>query len=258
MRNPLVWGPVDSDRGNDMGRLGEKFLVFVAGVEGSGTTILGKLLSIPDFAVALGGGYVSPTPLGYDTGSVRARLNAFTRVLWRHSNPPLGANKRRILKEIGALPVAGVFSHVIYKRSYPFEDVRHFPNLADLDKIANNVRVVVSRRNPLENAASILRRGFVDTLKASIERVARAYRILGLQLEKFDKDRVHVVDYETLISDSFATIGGLEAFLNFPNGTLNNHRSLISTPTKASQDILRKFETTEPQEIGYLKSIKIF
>lgn len=210
--------------------LREKAFVFVAGVEGSGTTALLKLLSCPDACIALGGNYWSPDMAGYSCRDARDRLHELTMTLWSSPERPGEDERRKLIRAINAVPVPGSISHVAYKRSYPFRDGEHYPVLSDIAEIGRDSAVIVMRRNLERNARSMLRRKFTPSLSEAEARARESWRVLRSQLDGIELP-VLEVRYETMVSDREAQIERIERFLGFPGGALLAHAALITGPT---------------------------
>lgn len=208
-----------------MTRLSTKKFVFITGVEGSGTTMLLKLLSKVNGFVALGGNYCTP---GWNKQS--AKLNMYTQQLWRYPHQRSLYTKMLLLSKIRRLPLSQQISCVVYKRSYPFIDQQHYPLLKDIMKFSNCVKLIVIHRNLSENANSIRRRGFEPDIERARQRAKKGNAILNTQLEKWSGEIQ--ISYENLIAkQKEQLLHKLELFLDLPNNSLKNHRDFITGPT---------------------------
>lgn len=196
---------------------------------------------MPSFAIALGGNYFSPPTPDYNTEAQCLHLNSLTESLWRYSIPLQSGQRKIILDEISGLSVPDKFTHVIYKRSYPFKNMNYFPNLKDLGEITHNARVIILRRSLAENAASILRRKFVATIEDAIERINLANKVISKQLKILDGMRVLEISYADLVASPVDILDRIEAFLEFPKMSLVRHSPLIKS-RKKSHDLLKKNE----------------
>jgi len=209
-----------------MEKLSSKNFVFIAGVEGSGTTILLELLSQVDGFIALGGNYYTPE---FDVQ--RKQLNEWTKELWRYPQRIRAVRKEAVLKEISELSLPEDVSHVLYKRSYPFTDQRYFPNLLDLKKFSSSLKLIVMHRNLRSNARSMLRRGFEKTIEKAQQRAIKGREILDAQLREFDGSMVEI-SYENLIGDQKEQeLRKIEEFLNLPDDSLVSHKERITGPS---------------------------
>jgi hypothetical protein len=210
-----------------MARLNSKSLIFITGVEGSGTTMLLRMLNeLPGYA-SLGGNFFDP---GQE--AIAARLNDLTGRLWRI--PYLAGQRRNLLlDEIRNCELPDHVSHVVYKRSFPFLDARHYPCLRDVFLIAESARIIIIKRAIDANARSILRRGFESDLAAATRRSREAVRRLHEQAIALPGDRVLDLTYEHLIDAArkAAEVSRLAAFLGLPAPELLALARMITGPT---------------------------
>lgn len=220
-----------------MATLASRTFVFVTGVEGSGTSLVLRLLSAPSCALALGGNYVSPNRPGYDCVANCARLNALTRGLWNTAAPPTRLQARKGRRAVNDLAVPDDVRFVIHKRSYPFEAAGFYPRLADVLEIGARSRIVVLTRDPRSCSASVLRRGFVATIEEAAERVAKAGAMLRDQLQSLPAAACLALAYEEMLRSPAETAAALERFLDYPQGSLVAHAALIDRPTDQSSQL---------------------
>jgi len=169
--------------------------LFIAGVEGSGTTITLKLLEMLPGHVCLGGKYISE-----GLKKPGKKLNKLSRKFW---HLPRRSDKRREkwLIEANAIEVPDSVNTVIYKRSYPFSRTRFVPDLLDLPEIGSSFKIILVRRHLFDNVNSIIRRGFERTEEKSLKRIFTGYRHLYQQSREAHQQKfpLLIIDYEKLV-----------------------------------------------------------
>ena len=217
-------------------RLYNKTFIFIAGVEGSGTTMLSEFLAQPSFAVSLGGLYVSP---GYKRH--RKRIRAASGYFWditKKRTPQEIEEKKEIIRNIR---IPKNITHIIFKRSFPFGEVKNLPNLVDIIDFAHKVKIVVIDRSLKSCVASIRRRDLAPSIEGSAARIKQGRIYLERGLNNIDKKYYEVFSYEDFIKDPHAYLDRLENFLEYPKGSLAPFvSSTIRQPTKEAQDILKE------------------
>ncbi|HID45746.1 MAG TPA: hypothetical protein EYP34_08335 [Chromatiaceae bacterium] len=205
-------------------------LLFIAGVEGSGTTLMLQLLDrVPDY-VSLGGNFISD---GYqETGE---RFNELTERLWKYPAPSPQEHKD-ILLSINDLVVGKDINTVVYKRSYPFSGRSLIPKLGDIYLMGKGHRIILMRRHFFENVNSILRRNFEDNIDSALSRIYLGYRHLYKQIHsqiQSEKDFL-TLDYQRLVDDGLkqSEISEIIDFLHLPPSFLTTWGQMIRKPNK--------------------------
>lgn len=210
-----------------MAQLKDTHLVFIAGVEGSGTTMMSQLLEQFSGYYSLGGNHCS---IGFE--AYTQQLNDLTAELW--SLPAIDAEEKQfIASKINALSIPDNVQTCVYKRSYPFLSSGYMPDLADLSELGLSYKVVLLRRHFMDNVRSIMRRGFEHQESIAIQRIAQGYMFLTQQLMRLDKNKLLILDYEKLI-DERTKMGELERlalFFQLDVMTVQGHANLIGRPT---------------------------
>lgn len=211
--------------------LSNKTFIFIAGVEGSGTTIVLKLLSQVDHAIALGGNYFTP---GYENPS--KQLNALTQQLWHYPHELALPAKRALIEEIRSIELVKDIQSIVYKRSYPFSNPNYYPDLRDVLAFSDNRKFIIMRRDIRDNARSMLRRGFESSFDKALVRAKNAEALLAQQLASMDSQCYIELQYEALISSSKnEELKRLEQFLSFAPDLLVAHNTMITGPTSARE-----------------------
>ncbi len=205
-------------------------LFFIAGVEGSGTTLLLKLLDeIEDFA-CLGGNFISNNHL-----KAGEELNRLTTALWA-SPQPSTQEQSDIISDINAVCVEDPVNSVVYKRSYPFSGSNLIPDLADTQKMGRQTKIILIRRHFFDNVNSILRRDFEKNMDDALSRIVLGYRKLYKQINTLISSghQLLILDYHRLIdSDSRQSeLTLLAKYVDAPPHIIDTWISMISPPNQ--------------------------
>ncbi len=237
-------------------RLSEKNLIFIAGVEGSGTTLVNKLLSESKNAMSITHhDYLSSEPVSiadkaerlHKTPLIRTlqhfivakKFNHLVDKIWHFPYSHNQYIKYGTLRRLCDLKIPSAISNVVIKRSYPSgKQGVIFPNLADLFCISKNIKIIHLKRDLKENAASVLRRGFVNNIEDAIRRVKHAIMILESQLDALDDSDVLTITYEDLVKNKLNTLARLEKFLGYEPGELTKWGSWIGGSSVESRRVL--------------------
>ena len=211
--------------------------LFIAGVEGSGTTITLKLLETLPGHVCLGGKYISE---GLEKPG--KKLNKLSRKFWRL--PRSGDTRRqKWLAEANAIEVPEQVDTIIYKRSYPFSRPRFVPNLMDLPEIGRSFKIVLVRRHLFDNVNSIIRRGFERTEAKSLDRIFTGYKHLYQQSREAHQQEfpLLIIDYDKLVDpvSKLTELSRLSTFLGHGADGFLAHADMIRGP-KANTGVLQR------------------
>lgn len=202
-----------------------KRLIFIAGVEGSGTTALLRILSASPARASLGGNFLA-LPGHPDAKRLAKAFGAANQSQWDRTNglpaqlsAPAAAAPR--LREIAQSAAFEATTHLLLKRSSPFGKPRHrfTPDLWDGLDLTEDARIVISYRDPRAAAYSALRR-----FRGDLRRVALAtaghLTFLAAQAQAIGPRRVHVVFYRTLCDRPDAALAPSAQFCELPLGAL--------------------------------------
>jgi len=148
--------------------------VFIIGVEGSGTTMLSRILDgIPSF-ISLHGNYISDKAKhSKSTSDLVYELIHLTNQLWdtsgeineyRDAQTKIPILLESLESEVNKL---GDYDKFIYKRSSPFmKGNRYIPDPLDVYQLfGEKTKIIVMHRDPKESSYSALRRGFLKDIK---------------------------------------------------------------------------------------------
>lgn len=205
-----------------------KTFLFITGVEGSGTTMMLKVLDTLDNIAVLGGNYWSP-----DLQPLAEQFNVLTERLWNKTHQLAHAEKKRIIQDINTLPIPPQYSHVVHKRSFPFLDEHHWPSLTDAKNFATDTKILIMQRNIMDNTQSILRRGFESNPGIAHRRSVSGYNLLELQKNKHLSSCLFF-SYEDIIDRNIKEnlLLHLATYINLPDANLHKMAKIISNPTR--------------------------
>lgn len=243
--------------------LSEKKLIFIAGIEGSGTTLLNKLLSEPENAISITHhNYIQADIVNMSDKAERISEGSFSSIkkfqhlttvkkfnflvdkIWKFPYNVNKDNKDEILMSLRNLKIPVFISNVVIKRSYPSgKQGMIFPNLDDLFDISKDVKIIHVERNFEENCASILRRRFVSDIDDAVERLRNAKTILISQLDSIENTKVLYITYEDLVKNTFYILYRLESFIGYERGELTKFISWVGEGSTESRRILEENRT---------------
>jgi hypothetical protein len=197
-------------------------LIFIGGAEGSGTTMLRRLLSGPDVCASYSENF-SKLPGHPDA---RPLLKAFvdgTKRLWdrsgsRSEHQQAFGDLQQSVTKIAISPAFSAQTCIVVKRSFPFGGPRYqyVPDLWDMLDVMPDTRIVVIFRNACAATYSALRRGFdTDIRRLAISCCTQLTWLAG-QVDAIGFDKVHVVSYSTLCASPDAALAPLAGFCGLP------------------------------------------
>ena len=197
-------------------------MVFIAGVEGSGTTVLRTLLAAPSGCVAIG------TAAGRRDESSEARtlhadFDDVTSQLWdRGATLPRQTRAKdqwlALPDRVRSAPAFAGCTHLIFKRSFPFGKPHGAgsPDLWDIVDAFPHLHIVVVYRDPRAATYSAYRRGFDSDLRRLAVMCSDQLSRLACQVRALDPAQVRVVSYRALCESPEPTLEGLCAFCRIP------------------------------------------
>jgi hypothetical protein len=209
-----------------------KRFIFIAGVEGSGTTLLLRILSAPPVCASLGGNY-QKLPDHPDARPLVAAFDAANRRLWNRTlsvadHEQAHHDWRETMRRIEASQAFAGQTRLVFKRSFPFSsqrsasepDFRHTPDLWDALDLLPTSRVVTIYRNPCAATYSALRRGFDSDLRRMAVVCAEQLTWLAGQVRAIQREHVHRVSYQRLCETPDAVLPSLAEFCGLPGDVL--------------------------------------
>jgi len=147
--------------------------IFIIGVEGSGTTMLSRILGEQPNSVSILGNYISER-IKSDAYALKLvqQLTMQTQNLWDidgNLDDYIGAKKAipDIIEKLELyLSAKHNVTHFVYKRSSPFlSGNRYIPDILDVLELFKDPSVIVMLRDPKQSSYSALRRGFLSNIK---------------------------------------------------------------------------------------------
>lgn len=199
-----------------------KRLIFIGGAEGSGTTLLLRLLAAPDACASLGGNYIK-VPKHPEARALARAFNVSNRRLWDRQLARVEHEQARrdVIVATDRVVRSAAFSrltHLLFKRSSPFAlpRERHTPDIWDVLDLQGEARVVIVYRDPRAASFSALRREFDSDIRRLAVICAEQLTLLAAQAKAMDGAVVRIVSYKRLCQDPLSTLEPLADFCGIP------------------------------------------
>jgi len=196
---------------------GRRF-IYICGAEGSGTTLLLRLLTSPPHCSSLGGNYTK-VPDAAGARDLAAEFVRANNAMWDPSFSFADHDRAvkgfaEVLARIMRSPCFAQQTHLFFKRSFPFgtEKGRFTPDLWDLHDVAPEVRFIAIHRDPRAACYSALRRNFDTDLRRLAVLASSNLTWLTAQLRQIDASRRRIVSYERLCENPMQTLAPLAEF----------------------------------------------
>ncbi|UYH55778.1 sulfotransferase [Qipengyuania sp. SS22] len=203
--------------------------VFICGMFRSGSTLVERVLASHSRVIA--GGELPLLP-----HIVREQLQPYPESLVGRDAAFYASLRQRYLKGLDEmeLPIAGLTD----KRP------DNFLHVGLIKRIFPNARIVLTRRNPLDNCLSIYFAHLDPTLTyaASLESAAHwyeQYERLADHWMGLYPDDIHIADYDAIVADPEAEIAGLLSFLDleWEDACLTPHRGTDQVRTASAWQV---------------------
>lgn len=195
-----------------------KKLIFIGGAEGSGTTLLLRLLAAPENCASLGGNYVKVSDDPEAGPLVREFQNANLK-LWHRKLSYVDHEQARcewmeVTRKILTARAFTKQNRLIFKRSFPFALPRdqHTPDIWDILDLLPGTRIVVIYREPCAATFSAFRRGFDSDLRRLAVTCSEQLTWLAGQVRAVGPHWVQIVSYRKLCEDPLAALAPLAEF----------------------------------------------
>jgi len=196
--------------------------IFIGGAEGSGTTLLLRLLSSPKGCASLGGNYQKLPAHPYAKPLADAFMAANNRVWDRKLSFAEQESGRRdwraAMDHILAAPAFTEISRYLFKRSFPFASPRDrfTPDLWDIMELWPEVKILVVYRDPRAATYSAFRRKFDSDLRRLAVVCSEQLTWLAGQVRAIGPERIRVISYAQLCIDPGAVLEPLADFCGIP------------------------------------------
>jgi len=231
--------------------LARKF-VFIGGTEGSGTTLLVRLLSAPHGCACLGGNYLKlpnltlkpvsipgmpdkvrywtidkPLGEGPDVKPLADAFQAANARVWDRKLSFEEQEKGRLewratMDRILAAPAFAETSHYLFKRAFPWGPRDRFaPDLWDIIELWPDVRIVLIYRDPRAATYSSFRRGFDSDLRRLAVVCSEQLTWLAGQVRAIGPERVRIISYARLCANPGAVLEPIANFCCMPFDQVN-------------------------------------
>lgn len=201
--------------------IGAKRFIFIGGAEGSGTTLLRRILAAPR-CCASHGRDIAKLPDHPDALPLFQSFEQANQRLWdRHLSLAEHEQARqefhRFASAMVGSPAFADCSHFIFKRSFPFGGGdTHRPDLFDAIAMPGDCRIVLIYRDPRAATYSALRRGFDTDLRRLAQRCADHLTWLAGQVAAIGRERVLIISYRRLCLTPAAELARLAGFCALP------------------------------------------
>ena len=218
---------------------------FIGGAEGSGTTLLLRLLSSPKDCASLGGNYwklpdypdpephylagapdkvrywlvdgplgnyPDPKPLADAFRAANSRV--WDRKLSFEEQDKARLDWRAAMDHILTAPAFAETSHYLFKRAFPFgpRDRLLTPDLWDIIELWPDVRIVVIYRDPKAAIYSAFRRNFAPDLRQLAVVCSEQLTWLAGQVRAIGPDRIRIISYARLCANPRAVLEPIADF----------------------------------------------
>lgn len=197
---------------------------FIVGAEGSGTTVLLRLLSSPRGYVSLGGSHFKyPRP----AKDLVDAFDAANHRLWdRKESFAVHAEARRdwhaTNAAILASPIFEEVSRFFFKRSFPFDAPRdqYAPDMWDIYDLWPDVQTIVIYRDPRAAAYSAFRRGFDTDIRRIAVVCSEQLTWIAAQVAAIGRERFKLVSYSELCVEPLRALTPLAALSETPTAEM--------------------------------------
>lgn len=201
---------------------------FIVGVEGSGTTMMARILGSAENAEVLLGNYRSLNVAPHsDLARLMRMLNRSSAQMWhRKASVQEVASAQEsfvaALSELMACDDLRGVSHLFLKRSAPFnigDDYR--PDLFDVVDLIPEVKILVMMREPCASTYSAYRREFVENIRHGALICEMQLLLLEGRLSQLDASQFMMLNYDLFCSAPEMIIPDIERFFGLASGSLN-------------------------------------
>lgn len=177
-------------------------VIFIIGAEGSGTTMLKRILSHPKAVIGL---KTNPAQIRKENETAHLlvqQIDKTIKQLWDRQASSQAYQQAKVdlprfFDKLFGLDIYSQTSHIVFKKSTPFGlKGKHRPDLSDLVDLFPKLRIVVIYRDPKAATYSALRRGFTDDIKQAARSCEEHLTYLSSQLQTLEPSMYHIINYE--------------------------------------------------------------
>ncbi len=232
-------------------------MIFVAGAEGSGTTLLRRLLAAPECCAGFGRD-IAKMPDHPDAHALFSAFESANRPLWDRELD-LAAHDRarqewfRLAEAMASSPAFADVTHFVIKRSFPFTGAayRFCPDLWDILDLPLDGRIVAIYRDPCAAVYSAFRRGFDTDLYRLAMRSANFLMVLAGQLRAIEPARRLIISYAELCRAPAAMFDRVGPFCGLPAAPILAAAQAEGTKTDAD---LRYRQELDAADVAWLEA----
>jgi hypothetical protein len=227
--------------------------IFIAGAEGSGTTVLLRLLSSPPGYVSLGGSHFKyPRAAKELVGA----FDAANHRLWDRKESFAAHAQARLdwhaaNAAILASPIFAGVTRFFFKRSFPFDAPRdqYAPDMWDIYDLWRDARTIVIYRDPRAAAYSAFRRGFDTDIRRIAVVCSEQLTWIAAQVSAIGRERFTIVSYSELCVEPLKALAPLAALTDTTAGEIE--AAVAREGVKAGLDD-RWSRELPPEEMAWL------
>jgi hypothetical protein len=204
-----------------------RIFIFIGGAEGSGTTVLLRLLSAPDGCASLGGNFQKlpnhPEAKQLADTFMAANSRVWDRKLSFDDHEKGRRDWRAAMDKIMASPAFAETTRFIFKRSFPFSNPREqfTPDMWEILTLIPDCKILLIYRDPKSATYSALRRQFDSDLRRLAVVCNEQLTWLAGQARAIGPERVRIISYERLCADPVSVVEPIADFCNIPFAQVN-------------------------------------
>ncbi len=214
-------------------------LIFIGGAEGSGTTVLLRLLSAPDGCASFGGNFQKlpdhPDAQPLANAFMAANSRVWDRKLSFEEHERGRRDWRAAMDRILAAPAFAETARFVFKRSSSFAAPREqfTPDLWDILTLSSDCKIVLIYRDPRAATYSAFRRKFDSDLRRLAVVCNEQLTWLAGQARAIGPERVRIISYGRLCTNPAGVLKPVADFCTIPFDQVNEairHERMHANP----------------------------